>query len=332
MAKTEDTTPGRAVPGGRFSRLAKFGGLGTSIASNMVVEGASRLAKGERPSLNDLLLTPNNARKVADQLSQLRGAAMKMGQLLSMDGGDFIPPELADILSRLRASAHSMPPKQLRRVLNDNWGRTWLTKFEKFEVTPMAAASIGQVHRAKTKDGRDLAVKIQYPGVRQSIDSDVDNVAMLIRLSQMVPDGVDVTPFLEEAKRQLHDEANYQREGEYLQKFRTHLADMPDFVLPEFYGDLTTENVLAMSYMPGRSIETLADAPQEERNRVMGLLMELLVKELFDFRLMQTDPNFANFHYDDKTGKIVLLDFGASRDVPEELSKGYQALLKAGIA
>ncbi|MEM8770660.1 MAG: AarF/ABC1/UbiB kinase family protein [Pseudomonadota bacterium] len=329
MSKSQ--TEGRAVPSRRISRLARFGGLGASVAGNMLADGAARLAKGERPKLNELLLTPKNASKVADQLSQLRGAAMKVGQLISMDGGDFVPPELAEILSKLRDAAHAMPPAQLKRVLNENWGRDWLTRFENFDVKPIAAASIGQVHRARTADGRDLAIKIQYPGVRQSIDSDVDNAASLLRLSGLTPEGVDISLLLEEAKTQLHQEADYIREAERLNQFRTFLADDAAFAIPEVHDDLTTRDILAMSYAPGKAIESAADAPQERRNDIIEKLMGLLLRELFEFKMVQTDPNFANYRIDKKTGKIVLLDFGATRDLPESLSSGYRKLIDAGI-
>ncbi len=323
---------GLAVPSQRLSRLARFGSLGAGIAGNMLVDGAKRIARGERPALNDLLLTPGNAARVADQLSRLRGAAMKLGQLLSMDGGDLIPPELADILARLRSSAHSMPPAQLKTVLNENWGRSWLQKFERFDVRPLAAASIGQVHRARTKDGRDLAIKIQYPGVRRSIDSDVDNVSTLLKMSGLIPEGVDISPLLGEAKTQLRYEADYEREGANLARFRKLLAGSDDFVLPELHADLTTANVLAMSYVKGEPLESLAEAPQAARDRIVGLLMELVLRELFEFRFMQTDPNFANFRIEPETGRLVLFDFGATQDIAPALSDGYRALLGAGVS
>lgn len=307
-------------------------GLGAGIAGNMIADGAKRLARGERPSIEDLLLTPSNAAKVADQLSKMRGAAMKVGQILSMDGGEFVPPELADILSRLRASAHSMPPKQLRAVLNDNWGRTWLSKFKNFDIKPIAAASIGQVHRAQTKDGRDLAIKVQYPGVRESINSDVDNVSTLINLTGLLPKGVDIEPLLEDTKTQLHEEADYEREGKYITLFREALADSEDFEVPELHADLTTKNILAMSYLEGEPIETLEAAPQKERNRVVTAMFHLLYKELFDLKMMQTDPNFANYLYNKKTKKIALLDFGAARHIDPEMSANYLDLTRAGLA
>lgn len=331
MARNKKQDEELSVPRQRMSRLVRMGGLGAGIAGNMLTDGAKRLARGERPALEDLLLTPSNAMKVADQLSKLRGAAMKVGQILSMDGGEFIPPELAEILSKLRSSAHSMPPRQLRAVLNENWGRSWLAKFRYFDVKPIAAASIGQVHRAQAKDGRDLAIKIQYPGVRQSINSDVDNVATLINMTGLLPKGVDIQPLLEDAKAQLHEEADYEREGRFLSSFGNALSDDPTFVVPALHQDLTTPNVLAMSYVAGDPIEILIDAPQEERDRVVSKLFELLYRELFEFRMMQTDPNFANYLYDPETKKIGLLDFGAAREIADELSDGYRALTKAGL-
>lgn len=179
---------GAPVPGGRWARLARLGSLAGGVAGNMLAEGARQFAQGKRPKIHDLLLTPANARRVADQLAQLRGAAMKVGQLLSMDAGELLPPELAGILSRLRADAIPMPMSQVVAALNANWGEGWDRHFQQFSFTPTAAASIGQVHFAQRKDGRHLAIKIQYPGVRQSIDSDVDNVASLLRVSGLLPE------------------------------------------------------------------------------------------------------------------------------------------------
>ncbi|MCI5047252.1 MAG: AarF/ABC1/UbiB kinase family protein [Aquisalinus sp.] len=325
-----DDTDGSAVPSHRLSRLARFTGLAGGIAGNMAVEGARQLARGNRPALSDLLLTPANARKVADQLASLRGAAMKVGQLLSMDAGELLPPELAEVLSRLRASAEPMPSAQLRRVMSDNWGRDWLRKFARFDVKPIAAASIGQVHRAKTRDGRDLAVKIQYPGVRESIDSDVDNLATLIKMAGVLPKEVDVAPLLAEAKRQLKEEADYACEGNYLKRYGTLLANDPDYLVPAFHQDLTTQTVLSMDYVDGVPVESLIDAPQEERDHVVTLLVKLVFREMFDFRLMQTDPNFANYRYNRETRKLVLLDFGATREIAPAFAEKYRQLMIAG--
>ncbi|MFY8195288.1 MAG: AarF/UbiB family protein, partial [Novosphingobium sp.] len=173
----------RKVPQARISRLAAFGQLAGGVAGGVLAEGARRLARGEAPRLSDMLLTPGNAKRVADQLSRLRGAAMKLGQMISMDAGDVLPREMTEILSRLRESAHFMPPAQLEKVLAAEWGAGWRAQFRSFGAQPIAAASIGQVHRAVLPDGRVLAIKVQYPGIARSIDADVDNVATLLRVS-----------------------------------------------------------------------------------------------------------------------------------------------------
>jgi len=323
---------GRAVPSGRLSRLGVFGRMASGVAGGVIAEGARRLADGQRPRMSDLLLTPANATRVAEQLSQLRGAAMKMGQMISMDAGDMLPPELTQILARLRSNAHHMPPAQLQQVLAREWGKDWRRRFARFGAGPIAAASIGQVHRATTHDGRDLAIKVQYPGVRESIDADVDNVATLLRVSGLMPKGLDIAPLLAEAKRQLHEEADYVREGAQMARFGALLAGEADFVVPVLDAEFTTDRVLAMSFIPGVAIETLVDAGQDERNRVMRTLIGLVLRELFEFGLMQTDPNFANYRYQRETGKLVLLDFGAARSVLPETVAGYRGLLAAGLA
>jgi predicted unusual protein kinase regulating ubiquinone biosynthesis (AarF/ABC1/UbiB family) len=323
---------GAAVPSSRLSRFARFGGLATGVAGGMLLNGARQVAQGKRPSISELLLTSANAIKVTHQLSQLRGAAMKIGQLMSMDAGELLPPELSDILGKLRADAQHMPRGQLQAVLNRNWGKGWEDRFTSFGFAPIAAASIGQVHRATTKDGRDLAIKVQYPGVRQSIDSDVNNVASLIKLSGLVPDTLDVAPMLAEAKRQLHQEADYVQEAAYLVRFGTLLGGAPEFAVPALHSDFTTDSVLAMSYVESVAIETLTTASQAERDRIVTLLIDLLLRELFDYGLMQTDPNFANYRYDLATGQLVLLDFGATRDIMPEAAVRYRLLMQAGLA
>ncbi len=321
----------RKVPSARLSRLASFGQLAGGLAGGVLAEGARRLAQGERPQLSDLLLTPANAVRVTEQLSRLRGAAMKLGQMISLDAGDVLPPELTAILARLRDDAHYMPPAQLNRVLTSEWGADWRRRFARFDPTPIAAASIGQVHKAVLPDGRVLAIKVQYPGVAASIDADVDNVASLLKLSGLLPGTLDIAPLLVEAKRQLKEEADYRREAEQLQLYRARLEGDPAFVLPAAYPDLSTGRVLAMDFVPGQSIETLRDAPQETRDRVMGALFTLVLRELFEFGHMQTDPNFANYRWQADGERLVLLDFGAARPVPAETSAAYRRLLGAGL-
>ena len=322
----------RKVPSARLSRLAGFGQLAGGVAGGMLAEGVRRLARGERPHLSDLLLTPGNALRATEQLSRLRGAAMKLGQMISLDAGDVLPAELTAILARLRDAAHFMPPAQLNQVLVAHWGAGWRQRFASFETTPIAAASIGQVHRATLPDGRVLAVKVQYPGVADSINADVDNVATLLRISGLLPAALDIGPLLREAKRQLHEEADYVREAEQMQRYRALLAGSERFVVPANLPELSGARVLAMDFVAGAPIETLGEAPQHIRDQAMEDLLGLVLRELFEFGFMQTDPNFANYRWQADTGRIVLLDFGAARAVPPATIAAYRRLLEAGLA
>ncbi|MDX5407142.1 MAG: AarF/ABC1/UbiB kinase family protein [Chromatiaceae bacterium] len=319
------------VPVNRLSRLGSLASLAGRVAGGMLVEGARQLAKGEKPNKASLLLTTDNLRRVADKLAHLRGAAMKVGQLLSMDAGDVLPPELAEILSKLRASANPMPPKQLTQVLRTELGENWLNHFSDFQFVPLAAASIGQVHLAYHDDGRKLAVKVQYPGVKDSIDSDVDNVATLLRVSGLLPASVDYKGLLQEAKQQLKQEADYTREAGFLMRYQQLLASDKRYVLPQVLPELSSANLLTMTYVDGVPIESLQHGPQLVRDRVMQQLFTLLFRELFDFKLVQTDPNFANYLYNRDSAQLVLLDFGACRDYPVKVSNAYRNLFIGAI-
>ncbi|WP_211277390.1 ABC1 kinase family protein [Erythrobacter donghaensis] len=327
----EDRARQRAVPSGRIARFGTFGRLVGGVASGMVAEGARRLASGEGISARDLILTPGNVQRMTDRLSHLRGAAMKMGQMISLDAGDFLPEELSKILATLRDQANFMPTKQLDTVLRAEWGPDWRKQFRWFNPRPIAAASIGQVHKALTRDGEELAIKVQYPGVAKSIDSDVDNVMTLLRVAGFAPPELEMDKLMAAAKQQLHEEADYQREGAQMAMYREQLADTPGFVVPRLHEGLTRGSILAMSFEEGVSIEELGNEPPERRDTVFANLIRLVARELFEFGVMQTDPNFANFRYRRETGEIVLLDFGACRPVDPAVSNGYRNMLEAGL-
>ena len=320
------------VPTGRVGRFARVARLTAGVAGGMLAEGTRQWRAGNRPRRRDLLLTPGNAKRVAEQLADMRGAAMKLGQILSMDNGDMLPRELADILARLRSEASAMPESQLEVAMTEAYGADWESLFGEFDRNPIAAASIGQVNRAVDHDGRELALKIQYPGVAKSIRSDVDNIATVLRMSGLLPADVDMAPLLEDAKAQLEDEADYLKEADFLKSFHEVLADDERFIVPELQPELTRRNVLAMSYVSGGPIEELARKPQAERDRVMTALVDLMLTELFQLRLVQTDPNFANYQYRFASGDIVLLDFGATRAFKARFVNNYRKLAAAAIA
>ena len=329
---SKDDRRGRAVPSSRLSRLSGFGRLAGGVAGGMLAEGARRISQGERPSVDQLLLTPGNMTRLADRLSHMRGAAMKLGQMISMDAGDVLPAELSGILATLRENANFMPTRQLDQVLIEQWGKDWRRQFRRFDPRPIAAASIGQVHKALSKDGEELAIKVQYPGVAESIDADIDNVAGLLKLSRLVPEELDLSPILAAAKEQLHEEADYVREGRQMQFYADLLKGDERFVVPALRADLSTERILVMTFEKGRPIEELASEPLELRSDVFAHLIELVGRELFEFGVMQTDPNFANYRYRTETGQIVLLDFGATRAVSPDVRSSYRKLLEAGLA
>lgn len=314
----------RSLPTHRISRFSKFASLATRVAGNVIAEGTKQIAKGNKPKAKDLVLTPQNIARLTDQLAHLRGAAMKLGQMLSMDAGDVLEPELADILSRLRSNADPMPAKQLNGVMESSLGTSWKAEFLSFNFKPIASASIGQVHQAYSDAGDNLAVKVQYPGIRKSIDSDVNNVGTLLKVVGLIPEPVDYKGLLEEAKKQLHDEADYTREAQFAIRYHDALKEHPHFVVPKIHTESCSDSVLAMEFIDGVPIEHIEHYDQSTRDFVMHSLLELLFRELFEFKMVQTDPNFANYLYIESTRQIGLLDFGATREYSERFSDGYR--------
>ncbi len=325
------------MPQTRLGRLASVALAAGELALGGVAEGVRRLTAGKSATAAgesaSALLSAANARRLAARLARLRGGAMKLGKMMSLQGADLLPPEFAQALAILRAQAAPMPLAQLRRVLGREYGRGWESRFAHFDYEPIAAASIGQVHRARSTDGRELALKIQYPGVARSIKSDVDNLAVLLHTLKLLPHDVDVAAIAAEAARQLGQEADYLAEAAHLASYARQVADEPRLVVPRAHGDLTTTRILAMDFVPGEPLETLAEADvaQKTRDAVGTLLERLMFRELFEFGLMQTDPNFANYLWQPETGKVVLLDFGATVRFDAAFVDHYARITRAVI-
>ena len=332
MTRTAKRHRQSRVPAGRFERLARFGVLAGEIALGSLAAGVRRVT-GVDPVARAMVLTEANARRLARRLSGLRGAALKIGQMLSLQGEDLLPPEVTRALAIVRADADAMPHAQLRRVLGQAYGAGWARRFREFDLAPVAAASIGQVHRAVALDGRDLALKIQYPGVARSIESDVDNVATVLRLARDLPEDFDLTALLAEAKRHLRRETDYLVEAVLLERYRQLVDDDPELVVPRVHADLTTSRVLAMDYVDGVPLADLCDGghPQALRDRLARRLYRLLFRELFEFRFFNSDPNFANYLYLPESGQLGLLDFGGVRELSPDLSASYARLFRAGM-
>lgn len=195
----------------------------------------------------------------------------------------------------------------------------------------MAAASIGQVHGARLKStGERAAVKVQYPGVADSIDSDLSNLSILLTASRLLPQGLYLERTIANARTELAWECDYFREAECLRRFQTLLSDEKDtFVVPKIYPEASGKQVLTMEYMDGIGVTKVQNFTQTQKDWIGTQILRLCLREITEFKFMQTDPNWTNFLYNPKTKKLELLDFGACREYPDEFISRYTRLLLA---
>ena len=320
--KHKSARPASRVPEGRTERVVRLGSMLAGIAGDAAYEVLRRAARRSEET-GSVVFSPATARRLTETLADLRGAAMKLGQMLSLQGEDLLPPEFAAALASLRSQAHFMP----------ELGPDWRSRFHEFDFEAIAAASIGQVHAAVAADGRDLALKVQYPGVARSISSDVDNLGVVLRLARILPVDLEIRPILEEIKRELHREADYRREADNTERYARLVADDPSVLVPRVHRDLSTRRVLAMDRVHARPIEDLRspEHSRERRDRVGERLISLVVRELFSFRFMQTDPNFANYLFDPQQERIALLDFGSVRRFTKRFAEIYRRFIVASV-
>jgi aarF domain-containing kinase len=317
------------VPSSRIGRLWNYGGLAAGMFGGAITESLRR-ATGSGGEGSYILSAGNMDRLVA-KLSRMRGAALKLGQMMSFQDSKMLPAPIQQVLLRVQDSADYMPPSQRNKVLASNLGQDWRELFSEFEEKPMAAASIGQVHRATLKsNGEQVAVKVQYPGVADSIDSDLSNLAVLLTASRLLPKGLYLEKTIANARTELAWECDYIREAECGQRFQTLLSDEKDiFVVPNIYPEASGKQVLTMEYMNGIGVTKVQNFTQEQKDWIGTQILRLCLREITEFRFMQTDPNWTNFLYNAKTNKLELLDFGASREYPEEFISRYTRLLLA---
>lgn len=217
----------------------------------------------------------------------------------------------------------------LQKVLEEELGKDWQAKVASLEEVPFAAASIGQVHQGTLRDGTEVAVKIQYPGVAQSIQSDVQNLLAVLKMSVALPEGLFAEQSLRALQQELAWECDYRREAACAQSFRQLLADDPFFRVPAVINELCTTRVLGMELAGGVPLDQCQSLSQDIRNQICFQLLRLCLRELFEFRFMQTDPNWANFLYDASSHQVTLLDFGASREFGTEFTDHYIEVVMA---
>ena len=317
------------VPSSRFGRLWQYGGLATSMAFGAVGESFRRFTGSG--SEGSLMLSEGNMNRLVTKLSRMRGAALKLGQMMSFQDSKMLPPTINAVLQRVQDSADYMPPSQRNNVLVENLGSSWRDLFSNFEEKPFAAASIGQVHKATlASNGKDVAVKVQYPGVRNSIDSDLNNLALLLTASRLLPKGLYLDKTIANARVELGWECDYEREAKACMRFADLLKEENDiFTVPEIYTEASGPGVLTAEFMTGTAVTKMKNLSQEDRDWVGTQILRLCLRELMEWRFMQTDPNWTNFLYNRDSQKLELLDFGASRDFPDKFVEPYVSLLIA---
>uniref|UniRef100_A0A3Q4M4F4 Coenzyme Q8B n=1 Tax=Neolamprologus brichardi TaxID=32507 RepID=A0A3Q4M4F4_NEOBR len=238
-------------------------GLGIGAIAEVAKQSLGGKQKADSPFLSEA-----NAERIVSTLCKVRGAALKIGQMLSIQDNSFINPQLQKIFERVRQSADFMPTWQMTKVLEEDLGPGWREKLSSFEDKPFAAASIGQVHHGVLKDGREIAMKIQYPGVAESIRSDIDNLMAVLKMSVVLPEGLFADNSLEVLQRELAWECDYKREAQCAKKFRSLLEGDEFFQVPEVIDELSGRRVLAMELVQGVPLDMCVELDQETRNQV----------------------------------------------------------------
>ena len=330
----------QAPPRSIWSRSSRLVQLAAGLAKKELAGRVSRAVdRGEAllQQAEQVRVQVEQARAIVESLGQLKGAAMKAGQLLSMELRDVLPPEVITVLSELQASGATVDFEEIESVLRDELGPERMSQLEISKV-PLASASIGQVHRAtwRSPEGttHDLVLKVQFRGIAQTIDSDLALLERIARLFLAVQlKHFDVTAVFSELKEVPTRETDYEHEADALERYRALAHQVPGLRVPSVFKSLCTKRVLALSYEPGLTLEAfLATGPDAaERERVAHQVLDLYFREFFEWGLVQTDANFGNFLFRPETGELVLLDFGATRAYPEEFRVHYRALLTASL-
>jgi len=322
----------KRLPISSMARTTLSAGLLLRLGINTSQSLMSDLFSVKRPDIKSALISKKNVTATVDTLKNLRGAAMKFGQLLSLDETVVLSPDLAAIFAQLQSSGYSMTPSQLKKVLNHNWGDDWLKHFKYFDVRPFAAASIGQVHKATLKSGEVVAIKVQFPGVKQSIDSDLATLKFIMKTSGMLPENFPLEHYLSQCGDLLKRETNYELEAENINLFSGFLNGSKVIHVPKVYNELSTDQTLTMSFLEGRELSNIMQFDQSARDEISLNLIELLFNEIFNFKMVQTDPNLANFLLNRGGKSICILDFGACCRVSENTYRLYKELLSVALS
>ncbi len=328
MAKRDLTT-------GRARRAMKMGELASQVGYSYLWTSLRRPFLNAGARERELLETHiKNAQRIVEGSAQLRGAFLKLIQMLSMRH-DLLPGEALDVLKATQSSVPPMSYPMIAEQIRKELGRKPEQLFRNFDQTAFAAASLGQVHRAKLKDGRDVAVKVQYPGVEGTVDQDLKNLKILLTtLGSIARDvmrqKVNVRTIYGELEVRLKEELDYYLEARNMTEYGKFFADDPDIIVPEVVKDLSSQRVLTMTFIDGYPlIDVLGSVVEEELRRwVARKCSEFAWRQVLEFGVLHTDFHPGNylvtFH-----PKLGVLDFGSVRRFPEPVRKGYLQVAKA---
>ncbi|MES2683867.1 MAG: AarF/ABC1/UbiB kinase family protein [Pseudomonadota bacterium] len=309
--------------GGRTLKLLGVGArtLGRSLIKNLPVGGD----KAER----SLRYWTDVGADMVKTLGELRGAAMKLGQLASQYS-DVLPPALAQQLKLLQRSVTPLPFAEIEPLLHAQWTATQRKAVQHIEPVAMAAASIGQVHRAVLANGAAVVIKLRYPGVREAVDADLSQLRRLITASKLLPvDDSAMDRLMAEVRERFREETDYTAELAHLQHLRSAAA-LPGIVYATPHTMLCTDGILVMSEEPGETLDTAITWPAQARNAIGTLLCQWIAHGMFAARAVHADPHPGNFAFR-ADGSVVVYDMGCVKNVPAPVVASVRALLDAAI-
>ena len=313
------------IPTGLWSRGSKLMGMASKMAINEI---GSRLKNWEDEK-DKLQSKVELAQTIVKTMSELKGASMKLGQLMSMDMGEFLPPEVIKVLENLHQNSTFLPYDKIEIILKAELGEKF-AHLTDISQTPLAAASIGQVHTAML-DNKLVVIKVQYPGVAESIPSDLRLLKMLMKnLSFIQGKSTDLDPFFKEVEEVLTRETDYILETQMLGRYR-QVFEKSVYVIPEVYPEYSTKKIITMQRIEGKSFnEWFEKSLLGERQKLAHELMSLYLEEFFQHGLVQTDPNPGNFLLT-KNNQMALLDFGAVKEYERSFIEDYRKVLIAAF-
>jgi predicted unusual protein kinase regulating ubiquinone biosynthesis (AarF/ABC1/UbiB family) len=322
------TEPGRGIPRGSVSRTARLASLPLGAAGRATLGIGKRLS-GRPADAVTAELQQRTAEQLFAVLGQLKGGAMKLGQTLSVFEAA-VPEEVAapyrEALVKLQEEAPPMPSRTVHAVLAQQLGGTWRTRFKEFDDAPAAAASIGQVHRATWRDGRDVAVKIQYPGAGTALMADLNQLARFARLFAALFPGMDVKPLITELKARVVEELDYGLEADAQRTFAAAYADDPQIVVPRVVA--SAPKVIVSEWLEGTPLSRIiATGTREQRDRAGHLMAVLNFSGPQRARLLHADPHPGNFRLLDD-GRLGVIDFGATARLPDGLPEPIGRLVR----